>query len=55
MMTDSAFGKNEAQAQYWNSAAGEKWVRHQAVMDRQLEVVTDLLLATAAPKDRKRN
>jgi SAM-dependent methyltransferase len=43
-------GDNEAQVQYWNSAAGEKWVRHQAVMDQQLEVVTDLLLQTAAPQ-----
>jgi SAM-dependent methyltransferase len=43
-------GTNEAQIQYWNSAAGEKWVRHQAVMDQQLELVTDLLLQTAAPR-----
>jgi SAM-dependent methyltransferase len=48
MMTDCAFGDNAAQVQYWNSAAGEKWVRHQAVMDQQLEVVADLLLQTAA-------
>ncbi len=34
--------------EYWNTAAGEKWVRHQAVMDQQLEIVTDLLLQTAA-------
>ena len=50
MTTDCAFGENEAQGQYWNSAAGEKWVGHQAVIDRQLEAVTDLLLQTAAPQ-----
>jgi SAM-dependent methyltransferase len=43
-------GDNEAQIQYWNAAAGEKWVRHQAFMDRQLEIVTDLLIETAAPR-----
>ncbi len=48
MTTDRAVGDNESQVQYWNSAAGEKWVRHQAFMDQQLEVVTDLLLQTAA-------
>jgi SAM-dependent methyltransferase len=46
----TTFGDNEAQAQYWNSAAGEKWVRHQAFMDQQLEVVTDILLESAAPR-----
>jgi len=49
-MTGCAFEDNEAQVKYWNSAAGEKWVRHQAVMDQQLKVVTDLLLETAAPR-----
>jgi SAM-dependent methyltransferase len=55
-------GDNEAQIQYWNSAAGEKWVRHhprhlrlerplqQAFIDQQLEVVTDLLLEAAVPR-----
>jgi SAM-dependent methyltransferase len=52
-MVDCAVGDNEAQVQYWNSAAGEKWVRHQEVMDQQLEVVTDLLLQTAAPRARE--
>lgn len=50
MMTDCAFGENEAQAQYWNSAAGEKWVRDHGAIDQQLEVVADLLLQTAAPR-----
>ena len=48
MIGDCAFGNNDAQVQYWNSAVGEKWVRHQEVMDQQLKVVTDLLLETAA-------
>ncbi len=52
-MANCAVGDNEAQVQYWNSAAGEKWVRHQEVMDQQLEVVTDLLLQTAAPRARE--
>jgi SAM-dependent methyltransferase len=43
-------GDNEAQVQFWNSAAGEKWVRHQEAVDQQLEVVTDLLLHAAAPR-----
>ena len=50
MMAECAFGENEAQGQYWNSAAGEKWVRHHEVIDKQLEVVTDVLLETAAPQ-----
>jgi cyclopropane fatty-acyl-phospholipid synthase-like methyltransferase len=50
MMAECAFGENEAQGQYWNSAAGEKWVRHHEVIDQQLEVVTDVLLEAAAPQ-----
>lgn len=50
MTKESALGDNEAQVQYWNSTAGEKWVRHQAFIDQQLTAVTDLLLQAAAPK-----
>ena len=49
-MVDCAVRDNEAQVQYWNSAAGDKWVRHQQLIDQQLEVVTDLLLQAAAPQ-----
>ena len=28
---------NEAQIEYWNGPAGEKWVRHAEIQDRQLE------------------
>jgi SAM-dependent methyltransferase len=28
---------NEGQIEYWNEQAGPKWVRHQAVLDRQIE------------------
>ena len=49
-MADSAAGNNEAQVEFWNTTAGEKWVRHQAVIDHQLEAVADLLLQTAAPR-----
>lgn len=44
---------NQAQVQYWNSEAAEKWVRHQQVMDHQLEAVTDLLLQKAGPNVRE--
>lgn len=50
MTMNCVSGDNEAQFQFWNSAAGEKWVRHQEVIDEQLEAVTDFLLQTAAPR-----
>jgi SAM-dependent methyltransferase len=50
MTKEGALGDNEAQVQYWNSTAGERWVRHQAFIDQQLTAVTDLLLQAAAPK-----
>ena len=50
MKLRSQRGGNEAQVEYWNFAAGEKWVRHQSFMDQQLQVVTDLLLQAAAPQ-----
>ena len=43
-MANCAVGDNEAQVQYWNSVAAQKWVRHQEVIDQQLEVVTEMLL-----------
>lgn len=38
-MTDAAAGSNEEQIAYWNDVGGPKWVRYQAMLDRQLDAV----------------
>jgi SAM-dependent methyltransferase len=37
------------QLEYWNAAAGERWAKNQAVIDRNLASITELLFAAAAP------
>jgi len=44
-MTEDA---NSGQVEYWNSAAGDKWVANQERLDRQLGLVTDRLFERAA-------
>jgi SAM-dependent methyltransferase len=39
---------NADQAEFWNSAQGEKWVRHQADFDQRLGPLGDALLSQAA-------
>jgi SAM-dependent methyltransferase len=41
---------NSAQAEYWNSAAGQKWTEHQEHQDHVLRPVSDRLIAAADPK-----
>ena len=41
---------NSAQADYWNSAAGQRWTDHQEHQDQVLRPVSDRLIAVAAPK-----
>ncbi len=43
------FAANLDQADYWNSAAGEKWATCQAALDQRFEPLTDLLIERAAP------
>jgi len=46
---DAEPGPNADQVAFWNSPAGEKWVRNQAEMDMTLAPLTEMLLARAAP------
>src|SRR5262245_11347846 len=39
---------NEAQREFWNTAGGQRWVDHQAAMDRHLQEVGQLLIERAA-------
>jgi SAM-dependent methyltransferase len=41
---------NSAQAEYWNSSAGQRWTNHQEHQDQVLGPVSDRLIAVAAPK-----
>jgi SAM-dependent methyltransferase len=41
---------NSAQAEYWNSSAGQRWTDHQEHQDQVLGPVSDRLIAVAAPK-----
>jgi SAM-dependent methyltransferase len=43
------FAANLAQAEYWNSAGGQRWVAYQAVLDQRFEPLSDLLIERAAP------
>ncbi|HEY1781518.1 MAG TPA: methyltransferase domain-containing protein [Roseiarcus sp.] len=45
---------NAAQAEYWNSAAGQKWTDRQEHQDQVLSPVSDRLLAAARPKPGER-
>ncbi|HSA81136.1 MAG TPA: methyltransferase domain-containing protein [Geminicoccaceae bacterium] len=49
-MTDVAerFAANADQAEFWNSAQGEKWVAHQADFDQRLGPLGDALIRRAA-------
>lgn len=40
---------NERERAYWNAGTGERWVRHQAALDRSFGEISDLLFARAAP------
>ena len=40
---------NDAQIDYWNTSAGETWVRHQQQLDRQLEVLGLEAMRVLAP------
>lgn len=39
---------NDAQADYWSSDAGRKWITHEAAMDASMTAVLDRVLALAA-------
>ena len=41
---------NSAQAEYWNTSAGQRWTDHQEHQDQVLGPVSDRLIAVAAPK-----
>ena len=45
---------NSAQAEYWNSAAGQRWTDHQEHQDQVLRPVSDRLIAAANPKPGER-
>lgn len=47
-------GPNADQAAYWQSRAGQKWVTHQATLDRLFENVLAATLARAAPQPGER-
>ncbi|MAO27468.1 MAG: hypothetical protein CMN15_09850, partial [Roseovarius sp.] len=55
-MTDTGpdKGPNADQAAYWQSRAGQKWVTHQATLDRLFENVLAETLARAAPQPGER-
>ncbi|HLZ82816.1 MAG TPA: class I SAM-dependent methyltransferase [Caulobacteraceae bacterium] len=44
-----AAASNDAQIDYWNTTAGETWVRHQRQLDRQLEVLGLEAMRVLAP------
>jgi SAM-dependent methyltransferase len=50
MSTAPVHADNAAQAEYWNSGAGQRWTDHQEHQDQVLGPVSDLLIAAAAPK-----
>ena len=41
---------NAAMADYWSGVGGERWLANEAALERQLDHVTDELLAAAAPQ-----
>ena len=45
---------NRAQVDYWNSAAGERWLTHRATLDRQMSLITDRLFTRAAVRPGER-
>lgn len=45
---------NVDQSEYWNSAPGRKWLRHEQMLDAILAGVDDLLLARADPRPGER-
>lgn len=49
MTSSEPLAANAAQAEYWSSAPGRKWVALQDPMDAALSAVNALLLARAAP------
>ena len=44
---EQRFSANAQQAEYWNTVAGEKWVRHNVSMDQRLRPMTDELIVRA--------
>ncbi len=45
---------NPEQVDYWNSAAGERWLTHRATLDRQMSLITDRLFTRAAVRPGER-
>ena len=45
---------NQEQVDYWNSAAGERWLTHRATLDRQMSLITDRLFTRAAVRPGER-
>ena len=45
---------NQAQIEYWNGPAGEKWAKHNSETDRNLAASAEALLTFAAPKPGER-
>jgi len=45
---------NEQQREYWNTAAGPRWVENQATMDRSLQEISRVLIEHAAPRPGER-
>lgn len=48
-MTETADGVNAGQIDYWNSEVGDKWVRHEAVLDQAFAIVVERLLDFVDP------
>ncbi len=48
-MTAPADGPNAQQAEYWNSDAGRRWIRHEDMLNTLLDSVGALLLRHAGP------
>ena len=46
----SAASPNAAQIEYWNGPAGQRWAKAQDQIDHHLGLITEVLMAFAAPK-----
>jgi SAM-dependent methyltransferase len=51
---NSAILPNAAQIEYWNGPAGQRWAKAQDQIDHHLGLITDALMAFAAPKPDER-
>jgi ubiquinone/menaquinone biosynthesis C-methylase UbiE len=47
-------GINAQQREYWNGPAGERWANAQDRIDHHLGLITEVLMAFAAPREGER-